>query len=97
MGWLERAFLEVPLSPVYLMSGLLVAGPEAMQKILDGKSREWPQLPHSFHPGVSALAHAEALLEKAAQLHQARVELPDGQWERGSCDGPLSEERCRTP
>lgn len=56
-----------------------------------------PSLPHGRHPGLPPLAHAEALLEKSAQLHQARVELLDGQGGRDSCHGPLSEELPRTP
>lgn len=56
-----------------------------------------PSLPPGLHPGVPLLAHAEALLEKSAQFHQARVELLDSQGDRDSCHGPLSEELPRTP
>lgn len=57
----------------------------------------WPRLPHGLRPRVPPVAHAEASLEKAAQLHQARAELLTGQAERSSCRGPLFEEPLRTP
>ena len=58
---------------------------------------DWFRLPHGLRPGLSLPAHAETLLEKAAQLHQARVELLDGQGEGSGGDGPLFEEPLRTP
>lgn len=57
----------------------------------------WFRLPHGLCSSLSLLAHAEALLEKAAQLHQARVELLDGQGEGSGSDGPLFKEQLRTP
>lgn len=90
-------FLVVPLSPLCALFNAWTSVAHRIKRLLVLGKQQLAGLPRGLPPGVPALAHAEALLEKVAQLHQARVELLDGQGKRGRGCGPLVEAPPRTP
>lgn len=98
---LDSPFSEVPSSPP---RGLFNARhlwpaekPCRRSSYKYWENSSWPRLPRGLHPGVPPLTRAEALLEKAAKLHQARAELLGGRGVRSCRHGRLLEEPLRTP
>lgn len=94
---MESPFLVAPLSPLCGLFNAWTSVARGIKRLLVLGKQQVAGLPRGLPPGVPSVAHAEALLEKVAQLHQARVELLDGQGKRGRGRDPLMDAPPRTP